>query len=368
MLMRQYTVKTFAGMAPMWSRKVLVSTISISTIVVLLQLKIEMLAPAPSPPSSLLPSLPETTECPTFKPCYIKNAPECKDMVICLKPKEEDSYVSTFIRETGVWQGNTLDHLLSALHALPDAAFLDLGANIGDSVVPVAAMRPRRQVIAVDSMAINLAYIKRSLEKNLLWDTEIVRLVHSAVSDKRGILYPYTPDPSNPGDTRMLRKEEGEGEEGGEKNKEGVPAVLLQDILSSISSNTVILKLDVQGYECRTLQPSILLGHGGKFIPAIFIEWAMVARDTRVKKDCPDYENWKRNFFEGGYFPFEGAPDKEQEHWSRSTGADSRVTLKRIPDDGSLESVAMDVLWVHSSVDMRTAPCAPSSSEQCYLF
>ena len=37
------------------------------------------------------------------------------------------------------------------------------------------------QVIAVDSMAINLAYIKRSLEKNLLWDTEIVRLVHSAV-------------------------------------------------------------------------------------------------------------------------------------------------------------------------------------------
>ena len=136
-------------------------------------------------------------------------------------------------------------------------------------------------------------------------------LTDFSFSDKRGILYPYTPDPSNPGDTRMLRKEEGEGEEGGEKKKEGVPAVLLQDILSSISSNTVILKLDVQGYECRvregldrkypfiffinnldcwqrqqdmkivffqTLQPSILLEGGGKFIPAIFIEWAMVAR------------------------------------------------------------------------------------------
>ena len=37
------------------------------------------------------------------------------------------------------------------------------------------------QVVAVDPMAINLAYIKRSLEKNLLWDNERVRLVHSAV-------------------------------------------------------------------------------------------------------------------------------------------------------------------------------------------
>lgn len=68
-------------------------------------------------------------------------------------------------------------------------------------------------------------------------------------SDKRGLLYPYTPDPSNPGDTRMLREEE-LAKMGG-KNMEGVPAVLLQDILSSISSNNVILKLDVQGYECK---------------------------------------------------------------------------------------------------------------------
>ena len=38
---------------------------------------------------------------------------------------------------------------------------------------------------------------------------------------------------------------------GGLKVERGVPAVLLQDILSSIPSNTVILKLDVQGYECK---------------------------------------------------------------------------------------------------------------------
>ena len=69
-------------------------------------------------------------------------------MVICLKPEEDDSFVSVMIRETvsvhffryiamkltlllntrhhfqGAWQGNSLDHLLSAMHAFPDAAFL----------------------------------------------------------------------------------------------------------------------------------------------------------------------------------------------------------------------------------------------------
>lgn len=337
----------------MWSRvrQVLLSTISIFTVLFLLQLKIEM-----TPQQALAPhiiTLPETTECLPFKPCYIKHAPECKDMVLCVKPEEDDNYVSTLIRETGSWQGNILDHLLSAMHAMPDAAFLDLGSNIGAFSVPVAAIQPWRQVVAVDPMAINLAYIKRSLEKNLLWDTERVKLIHSAVSDKRGLLYPYTPDPSNPGDTRMLREEE-LAKMGG-KNMEGVPAVLLQDILSSISSNNVILKLDVQGYECKTLQPSILLGGGGKFISAIFIEWAMIARDTRVKKDCPDYENWKSYFFKGGYSPFE---------------PDSGISLKRIPDDGSLEKVDMDVLWVHSSVRLRTVPCADldSYSKRCFVF
>mgnify|MGYP001173859588 CR=1 FL=1 len=65
-------------------------------------------------------------------------------MVICLKPEEDDSFVSVMIRETvsvhffryiamkltlllntrHQWQGNSLDHLLSAMHAFPDAAFL----------------------------------------------------------------------------------------------------------------------------------------------------------------------------------------------------------------------------------------------------
>ena len=40
------------------------------------------------------------------------------------------------------------------------------------------------------------------------------------------------------------------------KAQEGVNAVLLQDILSSISSTTVVLKMDIEGYECKV--PALL--------------------------------------------------------------------------------------------------------------
>ena len=36
--------------------------------------------------------------------------------------------------------------------------------------------------------------------------------------------------------------------------KEGVQAVPLQDILSSITSPTVVMKLDIEGYECKVLK------------------------------------------------------------------------------------------------------------------
>ena len=74
-----------------------------------------------------------------------------------------------------------------------------------------------------------------------------------------------------------------------------MPAVPLQDILSSITSPTVVMKIDVEGYECKVLkktacdalcfsetfqalQMPILFGESGKFIPVIFLEWDKVGR------------------------------------------------------------------------------------------
>ena len=95
-------------------------------------------------------------------------------------------------------------------------------------------------------------------------------------SDRRGVLYLFNDFPKNPGATKMLGKDElekmarsneektGSNEEKTRskeretrpKAQEGVNAVLLQDILSSISSTTVVLKMDIEGYECKV--PALL--------------------------------------------------------------------------------------------------------------
>ena len=55
----------------------------------------------------------------------------------------------------------------------------------------------------------------------------------------------------------------------------------MRDILSTIESKEIILKIDIEGYECKALQPDILLNKVGKFIPFILIEWVMLPTDMQ---------------------------------------------------------------------------------------
>ena len=80
-------------------------------------------------------------------------------------------------------------------------------------------------------------------------------------SDQRGVLYPFNPFYKlNPGETKMVGKDELREMSRELGNKEarlglqaGVDAVLLQDILSSVSSHSVVIKMDIEGYECKVL-------------------------------------------------------------------------------------------------------------------
>ena len=42
---------------------------------------------------------------------------------------------------------------------------------------------------------------------------------------------------------------------------------------ATIEAEHVILKIDIEGYECKALPKEIILGSSGKWIPFIFIEW-----------------------------------------------------------------------------------------------
>ena len=75
----------------------------------------------------------------------------------------------------------------------------------------------------------------------------------------------------------------------------------MKDILETIESKEIILKIDVEGYECKALQPDILLNKVGKFIPFILIEWVQLP--TNMRQTCPEFNEWVKNFYDGGYVP-----------------------------------------------------------------
>ena len=77
-------------------------------------------------------------------------------------------------------------------------------------------------------------------------------------------------------------------------------SVLLRDILDSIESKVVILKIDVEGYECKALQPEILQNKVGKFIPYIFMEWGQLPNNQNT---CKQFSQWVKNLYQGGYVP-----------------------------------------------------------------
>ena len=71
---------------------------------------------------------------------------------------------------------------------------------------------------------------------------------------------------------------------------------MMKDILDTIESKEIIVKIDIEGYECKALQREILLNKVGKFIPFIMIEW------VHLKKN-PVFREWVKNFHDGGYVP-----------------------------------------------------------------
>ena len=84
------------------------------------------------------------------------------------------------------------------------------------------------------------------------------------------------------------------------KFQPSLKSIKLEDIFSHISSDVVILKIDVEGYECKALQPEILMNKFGKFIPYIFMEWGQLLKNNQAGLQ---FGEWVQHFYEGGFIP-----------------------------------------------------------------
>jgi len=256
---------------------------------------------------------------------------------ICVK--RGDMFVSDQIVTEGAWEEDNVELVMRAMSLYEDAVFLDAGSNIGMYTVMVAAMG--REVVAVDAMMDNLAFVSKSLEESKAENK--VTLLHNAISDSHETVYPVqfdsVSDPhTNPGSLRVTGHEDMVL---ANKTALGPPveSCTLLDILNIVQAKTVIIKMDIQGHECKALTvPGVF--SSGIFIPYIFIEWELMRLDHEASL-CSNLDSVISLLKGRGYFPWNIFP-------------------LGMVQDNCLHSVLTDVLWIHKDAKPLHHPDAGS--------
>jgi len=240
----------------------------------------------------------------------------------------KNQFITDVVQEVGIWERDHVRIIAEALRIYPEAAYLDVGCNVGPHVCMAATIT--NKVYAVDPSRNNLAYIRQAV---WLDGTENnVTLIHNVVSDKREELFPFTQDVHNQAWTVFLKEEEINGRE----VDEPLMSVTLQQILDIIPDQTIILKIDVEGAECKVLNEFLHKEKKDKFIPFIILEWSQLQRN-QVKSLCPDLDYFIQGFVSSGYLPKEVHTNSSKLH---------PIELSDLRRDGNIVK-AENVLWVH---------------------
>jgi len=219
---------------------------------------------------------------------------------ICTKSPKD--LISSEIIRVGSWEYELVLLVMKSMFAYPDATFLDLGANIGMFTLSVAAMG--RKVKAVDAGFANHAYMRTSLSLSSTLNN--VDLIYNGLSDKYETLYPYIVDRGNEGGLTLLTLEQLRKKElGSEPLPDPVDIILLEDVLATVTTKTAIIKIDVEGYECKVLRNiDKLYEETGIFIPYIIIEWILITLEPDDPPDnCADYAEFITRLTKAGYSP-----------------------------------------------------------------
>jgi len=247
------------------------------------------------------------------------------DYIVCLKEKE---LITDFIKEKGIWEPEYVKGIVNAISLYPKAAYLDIGSNVGPHVCLAAKLTA--SVYAVDPSKENLAMLSTSL---LLEGTSSHAVfINNIVSDENTELFAFQQDPVNTGGTNFLKKEalKGRMNFANESSMGSLRSVTFQQILDFIPEENIILKIDVEGSECKVLNEFLHKEKKQKFIPFILMEWRSVQRNWEGL--CHDLRSFIQGFQKAGYSPF-------------TVGFLSSV--KQISESDLKNHI--DVLWIHKN-------------------
>ena len=174
-----------------------------------------------------------------------------------------------------------------------------------------------REVVVLDAVYYNLALISMS---HKMTNKGKVKILYNSISDKEGEeLYPYLEAQHShmAGATYLVTREQLDTANYKWEEVIGPPAVSVttRDIFQQIEAKTIVIKIDVEGHECKVresfsmssipdsqaLPPYVLDRSTGKFVPYIFMEWANLRLNRH--HTCDNYKDFMDSFTKNGYIP-----------------------------------------------------------------
>ena len=117
-----------------------------------------------------------------------------------------------------------------------------------------------------------------------------------------------------------------------------VLSTTLLNLLDFIAADTVVLKIDVEGYECKVLHPYLKKAHPHYFLPYILMEWKHIAANR--DSSCPDFQGFISSLYNSGYTPIDmDGNNKEDQQVPEKLEEIGKMKL--------FNKELLNVLWVH---------------------
>jgi len=175
---------------------------------------------------------------------------------------------------------------LSLINNYPEAIVLDFGSNIG--VYTLASRIMGNKVIALDPDPENHALLFNSLVLNQKEEGTIQ--IRNAISN---VYNEYRKENTNYGIMDLVEKEKKIDSSSGQLSGAWpIQSILLSDILDLVpKENIFIMKIDVQGFECRALTSYLKQKTKTKYLPYILMETEM-----HCKKNSNSPCEWATEF------------------------------------------------------------------------
>ncbi|KAK3590436.1 hypothetical protein CHS0354_003066 [Potamilus streckersoni] len=223
---------------------------------------------------------------------------------ICLFGIDEDLFVSKSIRNEGLWANDLTLKIRAALTFYPNATFVDFGANIGYFTFYACTLS--KNVVAIEAARRSTKMIYKGLALNNCKGNVI--LLNNAISNARTIVKMTENTGKNMGGVAIAKEEAKDNNSPADPS--WIESITMDDMLSYIGSKDVVMKMDIEGYECKALESSLKFFQE-KTVHYIFMEWLVVKDRLRNPNTaCPleAAQNMVARLASMGFIPAEYSP------------------------------------------------------------